>query len=78
MGVDKRYLSDLAEQRLVNYWPISLTWIAGIEVTQSIQYHRAAQHLTDPADRGADNPSGSLPTSPRGSVCTPGASTERP
>ena len=55
MGVDKRYLSDLAEQRLVNYWPISLTWIAGIEVTQSIQYHRAAQHLTDPADRGADN-----------------------
>ena len=55
MGVDKRYLSDLAEQRLVNYWPISLTWIAGIEVTQSIQYHRAAQHLTDPADRGPNN-----------------------
>ena len=43
MGVDKRYLSDLAEQRLVNYWPISLTWIAGIEVTQSIQYHRAGR-----------------------------------
>lgn len=29
--------------------------ILGIEVTQSIQYHRAREHLTDPADRGADN-----------------------
>lgn len=55
MGIDKRYISDLVERRLVDYWPISLTWIAGVEVTQSIQYHRAAQHLTDPADRGADN-----------------------
>ncbi len=29
--------------------------IDGIEVTQAIQYYRAAQHLTDPADRGPDN-----------------------
>jgi hypothetical protein len=29
--------------------------IAGIEVTQAIQYYRAAEHLTDPADRGPDN-----------------------
>jgi hypothetical protein len=29
--------------------------IAGIEVTQAIQYYSAASHLTDPADRGADN-----------------------
>lgn len=29
--------------------------VLGIEVTQSIQYHRAREHLTDPADRGADN-----------------------
>jgi hypothetical protein len=29
--------------------------IAGIEVTQAIQYHDAARHLTDPADRQPDN-----------------------
>ena len=29
--------------------------VAGIEVTQSIQYYHSSQHLTDPADRGADN-----------------------
>jgi hypothetical protein len=30
-------------------------YISGIEVTQAIQYYRASQHLTDPADRGSDN-----------------------
>lgn len=29
--------------------------IVGIEVTQAIQYYSAASHLTDPADRGANN-----------------------
>ena len=29
--------------------------IAGIEVTQAIQYHDATRHLTDPADRQPDN-----------------------
>src|SRR5690348_962326 len=29
--------------------------VSGVEVTQSIQYYHASQHLTDPADRGADN-----------------------
>lgn len=29
--------------------------IDGVEVTQAIQYRSADQHLTDPADRGADN-----------------------
>jgi hypothetical protein len=29
--------------------------VIGTEVTQGIQYNRAAQHLTDPADRGPDN-----------------------
>jgi hypothetical protein len=29
--------------------------IVGIEVTQAIQFYSAASHLTDPADRGADN-----------------------
>ncbi len=30
-------------------------FIRGIEVTQAIQYYRAAEHLTDAADQGADN-----------------------
>jgi hypothetical protein len=30
-------------------------YIDGVEVTQAIQYRRAADHLTDPADRGPDN-----------------------
>ncbi|MBL8623419.1 MAG: hypothetical protein JNK64_19050 [Myxococcales bacterium] len=34
--------------------PFALT-VDGLEVTQAIQYYRAASHLTDPADRGADN-----------------------
>jgi hypothetical protein len=34
-------------------WPE--IWIVGIEVTQAIQYYHSASHLTDPADRGADN-----------------------
>lgn len=29
--------------------------VHGVEVTQAIQHYRAADHLTDPADRGADN-----------------------
>ena len=29
--------------------------IDGVEVTQSIQYYHAAEHLSDPADRGPDN-----------------------
>lgn len=30
-------------------------YIAGVEVTQAIQYHRAEEHLDDSKDRGADN-----------------------
>jgi hypothetical protein len=30
-------------------------YISGIEVTQAIQHHESAEHLTDPADRGSDN-----------------------
>lgn len=29
--------------------------VQGLEVTQAVQHYRADQHLTDPADRGADN-----------------------
>lgn len=40
---------DLAFQRRPNLQ------VQGLEVTQAIQYYHAAQHLTDPADRGPDN-----------------------
>ncbi|MGE0815286.1 MAG: hypothetical protein AB7O28_02720 [Vicinamibacterales bacterium] len=29
--------------------------VQGLEVTQALQHYRAAEHLTDPADRGPDN-----------------------
>ena len=29
--------------------------VQGLEITQAVQHYRADQHLTDPADRGADN-----------------------
>lgn len=29
--------------------------VAGVEVTQAIQYYEASQHLTDPADRGPND-----------------------
>ena len=32
-----------------------LPYVSGVEVTQAIQYYKASQHLTDPADRGSDN-----------------------
>ncbi len=43
--------------RLINeglLWRLRLT-IDGIEVTQAVQYFGAPDHLTDPADRAADN-----------------------
>ncbi len=43
-------------QKMVRDWfPFRWTWISGVEVTQAIQYYQSAQHLTDPADRRADN-----------------------
>jgi hypothetical protein len=49
----------LAEGRLADLPPdfnrLFRFRIVGIEVTQAIQYYSAASHLTDPADRGADN-----------------------
>jgi hypothetical protein len=35
--------------------PIADLAVTGIEVTQAIQYYKADQHLTDPADRGPTN-----------------------
>lgn len=43
-----------ATRTLVVQRPYALT-IDGVELTQAIQHYRAADHLTDPADRGADN-----------------------
>jgi hypothetical protein len=34
---------------------LSGIYVAGVEVTQAIQWYDASQHLTDPADRGPDN-----------------------
>jgi Peptidase M66 len=44
-------LADLLDRDLY----LKKVWVAGIEVTQSIQHYGAARHLTDPNDRGADN-----------------------
>ena len=34
---------------------LSAIYVEGVEVTQGLQYRGAEDHLTDPADRGADN-----------------------
>ncbi len=56
MGIDigsivRSYVSDALR------WPVQIfgIYIDGVEVTQAIQYRRAEDHLTDPADRGSDN-----------------------
>ena len=43
----------LIDTDLVVTWP--RLFAQGMEVTQGIQYYRSDQHLTDPADQGADN-----------------------
>jgi hypothetical protein len=47
----RSYLSEAVRRQL----QIFGIFIDGVEVTQAIQYHRAEDHLTDPADRGPDN-----------------------
>jgi hypothetical protein len=43
------------------------SYVAGVEVTQAIQYYRAAQHLTNADDRGSDpTPTIVGPTTPSG------------
>ena len=51
--------------------------IDGIEISQAIQYFEAAQHLTDPADRGADDAVRSSPTSRPASASMRGACSAR-
>jgi hypothetical protein len=51
----KSPFEDAIEQQLPSILPFIGLKIVAVEVTQGIQYCRAAEHLTDPADRGPDN-----------------------
>jgi hypothetical protein len=56
MGGMLKALATLSLRDLVaEGFRLPRVWVHGVEVTQTIQYERAAEHLTDPADRGADN-----------------------
>lgn len=51
-----RIFSEYLERSdLIDHIRLPKLVIQGIEVTQAIQYYRAASHLTDPADRQPDN-----------------------
>lgn len=57
---DARRVAEVLPRRVWDDWAVErfrFWWVraTGMEVTQSIQHHQAHQHLTDPADRGADN-----------------------
>jgi hypothetical protein len=57
-GSHEEMLMPLAETLVserLRKWLLLYVWIDGIEVTQSIQYYGASQHLTDPNDRGPDD-----------------------
>lgn len=55
---DRLELVDLEQARRFDLdrvtFPFS-PYVAGIEITQAIQYYKASRHLTDPNDRGPDN-----------------------
>jgi hypothetical protein len=53
-GLLERYLLERELERIDIRFFLGLR-ITGVEVTQAIQYYRAASHLTDAADRGPDN-----------------------
>lgn len=46
-------ISEFIKDR--DIFKLSLVYVAGVEVTQAIQWFEASRHLTDPADRGPDN-----------------------
>ena len=54
-------VSEIAEK-----WTTRLSgiFVEGVEVTQGLQYRGAKDHLTDPADRGADNSLGLVADKP--------------
>jgi hypothetical protein len=43
------------EQHVPAIFELLALQVDGVEVTQAIQYYRAEEHLSDPADRGPDN-----------------------
>ena len=49
------HLRPIDLDRLRDFIRIQRLSIRGVEVTQGIQHYRAAEHLTDPNDRGPDN-----------------------
>ena len=51
----KETIWEYLERHDYMFEEIKHLYIHGVEVTQSIQYYRANEHLTDPADRGPDN-----------------------
>ena len=51
--ISRELVSELYKDRDV--FNLSEIYVEGVEVTQGIQWYRASQHLTDPADRGPDN-----------------------
>jgi len=48
-------LAPVVERIYLKVYKIPNLTIDGIEITQGLQYYHAASHLTDAADRGADN-----------------------
>jgi hypothetical protein len=48
-------VSRFWQETVVDKYRLWQLHVHGIEVTQSIQYYRADEHLTDAADRGVDN-----------------------
>jgi hypothetical protein len=52
---EKSPFESAIEQHVPAIFDLLALQIDGVEVTQGIQYCRAEEHLTDPADRGPDN-----------------------
>lgn len=57
MNIEKLLRTDLELERVIpeHLHSIFGLWFGGIEVTQAVQWFDADEHLTDAADRGADN-----------------------
>jgi peptidase M66-like protein len=57
-SIDRLEIGELERARRIDIDRVRLPfspYITGVEITQAIQYYKAASHLTDPNDRGADN-----------------------
>lgn len=54
LNLTVREVASMVREGIKINWLLN-PYVDGIEVTQSIQYYNAEQHLTDPSDRGANN-----------------------